>query len=216
LLVDGDVAPGDGEVVIGGEQGDQAEGKATDGLGETEAIKSGPRRGCCWQFWRNRRLLAAGRRLGGAGGRGHGAGAETGGGGSKGSMPPLRSIRSKPLLPLRNQPSPSVSWRTVPASKARNVCHRPQKAPEGSSWTRPKTQPPVRGVQGFQLFGSVAMASGRLHLQLFDEMRQRSLPVSVKIDIFLYLGLAEISFTGLRTCRGRCAGSPALGHSIKD
>jgi hypothetical protein len=31
------------------------------------------------------------------------------------------------------------------------------------------------------------MASGRLHLQLFGEMRQRSLPVSVKIDIFLYL-----------------------------
>jgi hypothetical protein len=34
---------------------------------------------CCWQFWRNRRLLAAGWRPGGAGGRGHGVGAETGG-----------------------------------------------------------------------------------------------------------------------------------------
>jgi hypothetical protein len=31
-----------------------------------------------------------------------------------------------------------------------------------------------------------------------------------------YAGLAELSFTGLRTYRGRCAGSPALGHSIKD
>jgi hypothetical protein len=82
LLVDGECAPGDGEVVIGGKQGDQAEGKAADGLGETEAIETGPRRGCCWQFCRNRRLLAAGWRSGGAGGRGHGAGAETGGEGS--------------------------------------------------------------------------------------------------------------------------------------
>jgi hypothetical protein len=48
LLGDGDVAPGDGEVVIGGEKGDQAEGKATDGLGETEAVEGGPRRGCYW------------------------------------------------------------------------------------------------------------------------------------------------------------------------
>jgi hypothetical protein len=81
LLGDGDVAPGEGEVVIGGKQGDQAEGEAADRLGETEAIEAGPRRGCCWQFWRNRRLLAAGWRPGGAGGRGHGAGGETGGGG---------------------------------------------------------------------------------------------------------------------------------------
>ena len=36
------------------------------------------------------------------------------------------------------------------------------------------------------------------------------------IGIDTYLGLAELSFTGLRTYRGRCAGSPALGHSIKD
>ena len=42
LLGDGDVAPGEGEVVIGGEEGDQAEGKAADGLGETEAIEGGP------------------------------------------------------------------------------------------------------------------------------------------------------------------------------
>jgi len=42
LLVDWDVAPGDGEVVIGGKQGDQAEGEATDGLGEAEAIEAGP------------------------------------------------------------------------------------------------------------------------------------------------------------------------------
>jgi hypothetical protein len=30
---------GDGDVVIGGEQGDQAEDKAADGLGETQAIE---------------------------------------------------------------------------------------------------------------------------------------------------------------------------------
>ena len=66
---------GEGDVVIGGEEGDQAKGQAADGLGEAEAIKGGPRRGRCWQFWRNRRLLATGWRPGGAGGRGHGAGA---------------------------------------------------------------------------------------------------------------------------------------------
>ena len=47
MLGDGDVAPGEGDVVIGGEESDQAEGKAADGLGETEAIEGGPRRGCC-------------------------------------------------------------------------------------------------------------------------------------------------------------------------
>jgi hypothetical protein len=41
LLGDGDVAPGEGEVVIGGKEGDQAEGEAADGLGETEAIEGG-------------------------------------------------------------------------------------------------------------------------------------------------------------------------------
>ena len=45
MLGDGDVAPGDGEVVIGGKQGDQAEGEAADRLGETEAVEAGPRRG---------------------------------------------------------------------------------------------------------------------------------------------------------------------------
>jgi hypothetical protein len=40
LLVDGDVAPGEGEVVIGGKEGDQAKGEAADGLGETEAVKA--------------------------------------------------------------------------------------------------------------------------------------------------------------------------------
>jgi hypothetical protein len=43
LLGDGDVAPGEGEVVIGGEEGDQAKGKAAEGLGEPEAVKAKPR-----------------------------------------------------------------------------------------------------------------------------------------------------------------------------
>ena len=40
LLGDGEVAPGKGDVVIGGKEGDQAEGKATDGLGDTESVKA--------------------------------------------------------------------------------------------------------------------------------------------------------------------------------
>jgi hypothetical protein len=39
LLGDGDVAPGEGDVVIRGEQSDQADGKAADRLGGTEAIQ---------------------------------------------------------------------------------------------------------------------------------------------------------------------------------
>ena len=42
LLGDGDVAPDDGEVVIGGEKGDQAKSEATDGLGETEPVETNP------------------------------------------------------------------------------------------------------------------------------------------------------------------------------
>ena len=40
MLGDGDGAPGDGEVVIGGEEGDQAKSEATDGLGEAEPIET--------------------------------------------------------------------------------------------------------------------------------------------------------------------------------
>ena len=42
MLGDGEVAPGDGEVVIGGEEGDQAKSEATNGLGETEAVETEP------------------------------------------------------------------------------------------------------------------------------------------------------------------------------
>ena len=57
MLRDGDGAPGEGEVVIGGEKGDQAKSKATDGLGEaepvetesakTETVRARPGRSCC-------------------------------------------------------------------------------------------------------------------------------------------------------------------------
>ena len=110
MLGDGDVAPGDGEVVIGGKQGDQAEGEAADGLGETEAIEGEPRRGCCWQFWRNRRLLAAGWRPGGAGGRGHGAGAETGG---EASFHPCHRCHITVAIDLRKRPSTACQWLPV-------------------------------------------------------------------------------------------------------
>ncbi len=45
MLRDGDVASGEGEVVIGGEESNQAQGKATDGLGDTELVKSEGGRG---------------------------------------------------------------------------------------------------------------------------------------------------------------------------
>jgi hypothetical protein len=39
LLLEGDVAAGEGDVVIGGKQGDQAEDKTADGLGQTEPVE---------------------------------------------------------------------------------------------------------------------------------------------------------------------------------
>jgi len=53
LLVELEGAPGDGDVVIGGKKSDQAEGEATDGLRqsqaiEPEAIQARPSAGCGW------------------------------------------------------------------------------------------------------------------------------------------------------------------------
>ena len=39
MLLERDAAAEDGDVVIGGKEGDQAEGEATDGLGDTEPVK---------------------------------------------------------------------------------------------------------------------------------------------------------------------------------
>jgi hypothetical protein len=48
LLGDGEGAPGDGDVVIGGEEGDQAKGEATDGLGDTEPVETNPAETKAW------------------------------------------------------------------------------------------------------------------------------------------------------------------------
>ena len=40
LLLEVDVGTGDGDVVIGGEQGDQAEDEAADGLGEAQPVEA--------------------------------------------------------------------------------------------------------------------------------------------------------------------------------
>jgi hypothetical protein len=42
LLLEREAAAGDGDLVIGGEQGDQAEEQAADGLDEAEPIETGP------------------------------------------------------------------------------------------------------------------------------------------------------------------------------
>jgi hypothetical protein len=53
LLVELEGAPAEGDVVIGGKKSDQAEGEATDGLRqpqaiEPEAIQARPSAGCGW------------------------------------------------------------------------------------------------------------------------------------------------------------------------
>jgi predicted transcriptional regulator len=58
LLLEREVAAGDVDVVIGGEQGDQAEEQAADGLDEAEPIEAGPGTLGIDRFWRSRRLLA--------------------------------------------------------------------------------------------------------------------------------------------------------------
>jgi hypothetical protein len=42
LLLEGDVAAGECDVVIGGKQGDQAEDETADGLGQAELVEAGP------------------------------------------------------------------------------------------------------------------------------------------------------------------------------
>ena len=69
LLLEREVAAGDVDVVIGGEQGDQAEEQAADGLDEAEPIEAGPGTLRIHRFWRSRRLL-----VGAALGIGHGLG----------------------------------------------------------------------------------------------------------------------------------------------
>ena len=42
LLGDREGAAGEGDVVIGGKESDQAEGQASDGLGEAKGVEAGP------------------------------------------------------------------------------------------------------------------------------------------------------------------------------
>ena len=82
LLLELEVVAGDGDVVIGGEQGDQAEGQAADGLGDAEAIEACIAAGSWRRFWRSRRLLSGGGwRIGSAAGRGHRIGGQRWGAG---------------------------------------------------------------------------------------------------------------------------------------
>jgi hypothetical protein len=69
LLLELDACAGEGDVVIGGEQGNQAEQQATDGLEPAEPIEAEPGSLGVPRFWRRRRWLA-GRLLG----SGHGLG----------------------------------------------------------------------------------------------------------------------------------------------
>ena len=46
MLLEADVVAGEGDVVIGGKQGDQAEDQAAAGLEGTEVIQAGP--GALW------------------------------------------------------------------------------------------------------------------------------------------------------------------------
>jgi hypothetical protein len=48
LLLEADVVTGDGDVVIGGIQGDQAEDQTTADLEDTEVIQTGPGALWCW------------------------------------------------------------------------------------------------------------------------------------------------------------------------
>ncbi|QPN64623.1 hypothetical protein [Synechococcus sp. CBW1004] len=69
LLGEREASTGEGDVVIGGEQGNQTEQQATDGLEEDEPIEARPGAKGVHRFWRSRRRLT-GRALG----VGHGLG----------------------------------------------------------------------------------------------------------------------------------------------
>ncbi|MBM5817524.1 MAG: hypothetical protein FJ083_13360 [Cyanobacteria bacterium K_Offshore_surface_m2_239] len=74
LLGDGEGAAEEGEVVIGGEEGDQADGKAAGGSDQAKAIEARPGAFGGVKVWRGRGLLAVRWRADGAGGGGHGLG----------------------------------------------------------------------------------------------------------------------------------------------
>ncbi len=118
---------GEGDVVIGGEQGDQAEDEASERLNEAKAVEAWPGDGCGGQVWRSRRLFAARWRPGGSGGWVQGCGATTGSGDSSPSVPPLALVRHSPLSSrggLKAQKKGELSgegkgaWTTTPAHRS--------------------------------------------------------------------------------------------------
>ncbi|MFM9101872.1 MAG: hypothetical protein ACKOPS_11300 [Cyanobium sp.] len=65
LLREGEGAAGEEDVVIGGEQGDQAKEQAADGLKQTKLIKAWPGELLQRGVWRKRRRIAVTGRRGG-------------------------------------------------------------------------------------------------------------------------------------------------------
>ena len=61
MLLDGDAVAGEGEVVIGGEEGDQAHGQAAYGLEDGQAIQARPGARRRDEVWRKRRGCAVAR-----------------------------------------------------------------------------------------------------------------------------------------------------------
>ena len=53
LLLEREAAAEEADVVIGGEQGNQADGEAAEGLEDAEAIEAWPAEGCWDRFWRS-------------------------------------------------------------------------------------------------------------------------------------------------------------------
>ena len=100
LLLERDACAGEGDVVIGGEQSDQAEQQTTDGLEPAEPIEAGPGSLGGPRFWRTRRWLA-GRALG----SGHGLdgwGRDGGASGGGVADPPPSSATNAAWRPIGN------------------------------------------------------------------------------------------------------------------
>jgi hypothetical protein len=96
LLLELEGAAEEGDVVIGGKEGDQAEGEAAEYLQDAEAIEAQPALGWCFRFWRVWLLRGAvGRWL--VGGRGWRHSIREGGDGGRGSAG---------RLPMEGMPPP--------------------------------------------------------------------------------------------------------------
>ena len=98
LLLEREVSTGEGDVVIGGEQRDEADDQASEGLQPAKPIKARPGTQEIGRFWRIRRLLAgAALRIGHGLGRCHKVVGTTGGGIAD---PPLSSATNTAWCPI--------------------------------------------------------------------------------------------------------------------